>query len=72
MKTTAHIIADVSLGELSTQLRFEILTEDVAVILGIPFLEVANPQINWKQKTIKIKHRGHLISLPTNITLTDQ
>ncbi len=65
VQTKAYAVADVRLGELSTSLRFEILSEDIAIILGMPFLEVANPQINWKQKSIKIKHKGRLINIPT-------
>ena len=53
------------LGELITSLRFEILNEDVAIILGMPFLEVANPHINWKTKTIRIKYKGRLVPVPT-------
>ena len=46
-------------------MRFEILDADVATIFGMPFLELANPQINWQTKTIKIKHKGRLIEIPT-------
>jgi hypothetical protein len=31
----------------------------------MPFLEVTNPQINWKRKTIKIKYKGKLVDIPT-------
>ena len=45
---------------------FDLLGDaDVACILGMPFLEICNPQINWKQKTIRIKHKGRLIIIPT-------
>ncbi len=53
------------IGGLEVNLRFEILSADVATILGMPFLEVCNPQINWKRKTVKIKHRGKLVNIPT-------
>jgi hypothetical protein len=46
-------------------LRFEILDADVATILGMPFLETCNPIINWKRKTIAIKHKNRVINIPT-------
>jgi hypothetical protein len=60
---------------LFVSLRFEVLDEQVATILGMPFLEIANPHINWKRKTIKIKYRGKLMEIPTlnePVVLTNQ
>lgn len=31
----------------------------------MPFLETANPQINWKKKTLKVKYKGRLLEIPT-------
>lgn len=63
--TSAYTTAVVRLGELWMEMRFEILDAEVATIFGMPFLELANPQINWQTKTLKIKHRGRLIEIPT-------
>ncbi len=43
VQTNSYAITEVRLGELTVTLRFELLTEDVTIILGMPFLEVANP-----------------------------
>lgn len=47
VRTTAFCVADVDLGDLQLSLRFEILDENVSIIFGMPFLEAANPIINW-------------------------
>ena len=43
IETTAHTTTVIRLGELYVELRFEILDAEVATILGMPFLESANP-----------------------------
>lgn len=63
--TTAYTTCIVQLGELYLPLRFEILEADISTILGMPFLEATNPQINWKARTLKIKHKGRLVDIPT-------
>jgi hypothetical protein len=63
--TCAYTTCEVKLGEVYVNLRFEILNADVAVILGMPFLEACNPTINWKLKTISIKHKNRIFSVPT-------
>lgn len=75
VQTTAHCIAEIQVGDLYLQQRFEILNEEVATILGMPFLECTNPNINWRRKTLKIKHKGKLVEVPTHTnkhTLTNQ
>ena len=64
--TTAHCIAEVQVGSLYLQQRFEVLTEGVATILGMPFLECTNPMINWKRKQMRIKYKGKLVEVPTH------
>ncbi len=63
--TASHTTTAVHLNSLIIELRFELLNAEVTTILGMPFLEAANPQINWKAKSVKIKHRGKLINIPT-------
>ena len=65
INTNSYTTTDVTLGEVSVHLRFEILDADVAIILGMPFLEACNPIINWKLKTMSIKHKNRVISIPT-------
>ena len=58
VKSSAFCVASVHLGHLIIQQRFEILDADVSTILSMPFLESANPIINWKKKSVRIKHKG--------------
>ncbi len=46
-------------------MRFEVLEQQVSTIFGMPFLEATNPVINWKKKSIKIKHKGKFYDVPT-------
>ncbi len=41
------------------------LNEEVATILGMPFLECTNPNINWRRKTMRIKYKGKFVEVPT-------
>jgi predicted aspartyl protease len=48
--TKAHCVANIQVGTLYLQQRFEIIDGEVATILGMPFLECINPHINWRKK----------------------
>jgi hypothetical protein len=37
----------------------------MATILGMPFLESVNPRVNWKKKSVQIKHKGKLHDVTT-------
>ncbi len=37
----------------------------MATILGMPFLECTNPNINWRRKTMRIKYKGKFVEVPT-------
>jgi hypothetical protein len=43
VKTSAYTTTTLVIGQLSVQLRFEVLDESISTILGMPFLETTNP-----------------------------
>ena len=60
-----HMLVDFGNG-VSSMLKFTVLFCDCPTIIGMPFLQALNPDIDWVNKTVKFKNEC------ANVTLGDE
>ena len=53
--TVSHFVrVNASVGTLRTRFFLRVIPTPLPIILGCPFFQFFNPEINWKEKTLRI------------------
>ena len=56
--TTHYALTQLQVGDYTALTCFKVLTTDLAMVLGYPFLLKHRPHIDWKKRTLLFQRRG--------------
>ena len=66
LRTDRFVFVWVNFGEVSSYLKFTVLSCECPLILGMPFLRRLNPLINWQTRTLSFSSAMHSRNTNTN------